>query len=51
MGASGKHWAHQYWYLHDAPCFMTFGGKTGGLSGFYSTVDRRLSDDELLSID
>ena len=46
MGASGKNWAHEYWYLHDdqAPDFMTFGGKSG-LSGFYSTLDHRLNDE------
>ena len=46
MGASGKRWAHEYWYLHDdqAPDFMTFGGKAG-LSGFYSTVAHRLNEE------
>jgi 4-aminobutyrate aminotransferase/(S)-3-amino-2-methylpropionate transaminase len=45
VGASGKNWAHEYWYLHDdqVPDFMTFGGKTG-LSGFYSSVNHRLND-------
>ena len=47
MGASGKNWGHQYWYLHDSPCFMTFGDKSGGLSGFYSTFDHRLGDESL----
>ena len=40
MGASGKNWAHQYWYLQNTPDIMTFGGKSG-LSGFYSTVEHR----------
>lgn len=46
MGASGKNWAHEYWYLLDgkAPDFMTFGGKSG-ISGFYSTIDHRLGDE------
>lgn len=37
MGASGKSWAHQYWYLQNTPDIMTFGGKSG-LGGFYSTI-------------
>ena len=47
VGASGKNWAHEYWYLHDdeAPDFVTFGGaKSSGLCGFYSTLANRLSD-------
>ena len=46
MGASGKNWAHDYWYLHDedVPDFVTFGGKSG-LSGFYSTLNHRLNDE------
>lgn len=44
MGASGKNWAHGYWYLHEAPDFVTFGGKSG-LGGFYSTTAHRLNDE------
>jgi len=44
MGASGKNWAHEYWYLHDAPDFVSFGGKSG-LGGFYSTTAHRLNDE------
>ena len=44
MGAAGKNWAHEYWYLHDAPDFVTFGGKSG-LGGFYSTTAHRLNDE------
>ena len=46
LGASGKNWAHEYWYLHDdqVPDFVTFGGKSN-LSGFYSTLDHRLNDE------
>jgi 4-aminobutyrate aminotransferase / (S)-3-amino-2-methylpropionate transaminase len=46
MGASGKNWAHEYWYLQDgkAPDFMTFGGKSG-ISGFYSTLEHRLNEE------
>ena len=42
MGASGKNWAHEYWYLQDgkAPDYMTFGGKSG-ISGWYSTNEHR----------
>lgn len=45
LGASGKNWAHEYWYLHEGhePDFVTFGGaKYSGLSGFYSTVEQRI---------
>ena len=47
MGASGKNWAHEYWYLHEgeAPDFVTFGGKTG-ISGFFSSNAHRLTDSE-----
>lgn len=46
MGASGKNWAHQFWYLRDdqAPDFVTFGGKSG-LGGFYSNLKHRLNDE------
>ena len=46
MGASGKSWAHEYWYLSEgnAPDFVTFGGKSG-LSGFYSTIEHRLNEE------
>jgi len=44
MGASGKNWAHEYWYLKEAPDYMTFGGKAG-ISGFYSTYDFRMNDE------
>jgi 4-aminobutyrate aminotransferase/(S)-3-amino-2-methylpropionate transaminase len=37
MGASGKNWAHEYWYSQSPPDMMTFGGKSG-ISGFYSTL-------------
>lgn len=42
MGASGKNWAHEYWYLHDdqTPDIVTFGG-AGNLNGFYSSVSQR----------
>lgn len=44
MGASGKNWAHDYWYLHDdqTPDIVTFGG-AGNLNGFYSNLSQRLS--------
>jgi 4-aminobutyrate aminotransferase-like enzyme len=46
MGASGKNWAFEYWYLQDgkSPDFMTFGGKSG-ISGFYSTINCRLNEE------
>ena len=34
MGASGKNWAHQYWYSQTPADMMTFGGK-GGINGNY----------------
>jgi len=43
MGASGKNWAHEYWYLQDSPDFMIFGGKSG-CGGFYSNIAHRLND-------
>ena len=48
VGASGKNWAHEYWYMSEskAPDFVTFGGaRSSGLSGFYSTMDYRLNDE------
>ena len=36
-------WAHEHWNLKDSADIVTFGGKAG-ISGFYSTVDFRLSD-------
>lgn len=47
MGASGKNWAHEYWYLNEghAPCFVTFGGKSG-VSGFFSNTEHRLTDSD-----
>ena len=49
MGASGKNWAHEYWYLHDGhhPDFVTFGGKTG-VAGFFT--NNHLSDSESISL-
>lgn len=46
LGASGKQWAQDYWYLPEdqAPDFTTFGGKAG-ISGFFSTIDHRLNDE------
>ena len=45
MGASGKKWAHEYWYLQgEKPCFVTFGGKSGA-SGFYTNLEHRLNDE------
>ena len=43
FGTSGKLWAHEHWYLSEAPDIVTFGGKTG-VSGFYSTFDYNLKD-------
>lgn len=48
IGASGKNWAYEYWYLSEdnAPDFVTFGGaRASGLSGFYSTMDYRLNEE------
>ena len=46
IGASGKAWGHEYWYLHDdeKPDYVSFGGaRASGLAGFYSSVDHRLA--------
>lgn len=50
MGASGKNWAHEHWFLNSdlTPDFVTFGGKSG-LAGFFSTVNYRLIDSEAAS--
>ena len=48
VGASGKNWAHDHWYLgaDKVPDFVTFGGaRASGLSGFYSTLEHRLNDE------
>lgn len=47
FGSSGKLWAHEYWFLNDAPDIVTFGGKAG-ISGFYSTTDFKLSDLDII---
>lgn len=45
LGASGKNWAHQHWFLQpgDEPDYVTFGGKAG-IAGFYSNNEHRLDD-------
>ena len=43
MGSTGKFWAHEYWNLSESPDIVTFGGKAG-ISGFYSTIDFKLSN-------
>ncbi len=45
MGITGKMWGYEHWNLTQAqaPDFVTFGGKSG-ISGFYSTIDYKLSD-------
>jgi 4-aminobutyrate aminotransferase/(S)-3-amino-2-methylpropionate transaminase len=43
MGATGKMWAHEHWYLKEAADIVTFGGKAG-ISGFFSTNDFMLSE-------
>ena len=40
VGITGKMWAHEHWFLKDAPDIVTFGGKAG-VSGFYSNVAYR----------
>ena len=51
MGASGKNWAHEYWYLSEGnePSFVTFGGKSG-ISGFFSNNEHRLEDSETYAL-
>lgn len=43
VGATGKAWGHEHWYLEDCPDLMTFGGKAG-LGGFFSSLNFRLGD-------
>lgn len=40
VGKTGKMWAHEHWYLDDAPDIVTFGG-SACVSGFYTTSDFR----------
>jgi 4-aminobutyrate aminotransferase/(S)-3-amino-2-methylpropionate transaminase len=42
-GSTGKMWGHEHWNLSKPADMVTFGGKSG-VSGFYSTVDFRMSD-------
>jgi 4-aminobutyrate aminotransferase/(S)-3-amino-2-methylpropionate transaminase len=43
-GSTGKMWAHEHWYLSEPADLVTFGGRAG-ISGFYSSIEYRLSDD------
>lgn len=43
VGSTGKMWGHEHWNLSDPVDIVTFGGKSG-VSGFYSTLDYRLTD-------
>lgn len=43
VGATGKMWGHEHWWLSDSPDIVTFGGKAG-VSGFYTTIEYRLYD-------
>lgn len=45
VGITGKMWAHEHWFLSQPADIVTFGGKAG-ISGFYSTIDFRLSDQD-----
>lgn len=45
VGITGKMWAHEHWFLSQPADIVTFGGKAG-ISGFYSTTDFRLSDQD-----
>ena len=40
MGKTGKMWAHEHWYLDDAPDIVTF-GTSAHASGFFTTPDFR----------
>lgn len=42
VGATGKMWAHEHWYLNTPADLVTFGGRAG-ISGYYSTVEYRTS--------
>ncbi len=45
VGSSGKMWAHEHWNLADHADIVTFGGRSG-ISGFYSTIAFKLSDEQ-----
>lgn len=45
LGSTGKMWAHEYWNLGTCADIVTFGGKAG-ISGFYSTLPFRMTQDE-----
>jgi len=47
MGATGKNWGHEHWYLKNSPCFVTFGGKSG-LGGVYTSMNHRLNEEAAL---
>lgn len=51
MGASGKNWAHEHWYLFEGqePDFVTFGGKSG-VAGFFTNKSHKLDDAETASL-
>ena len=40
VGATGKYWGHEHWYLEVPADFVTFGGNSQ-VSGYYSTPDFR----------
>ena len=44
VGSTGKMWGHEHWNLSLSPDIVTFGGKAG-ISGFYSTLAFKLSDE------
>jgi 4-aminobutyrate aminotransferase/(S)-3-amino-2-methylpropionate transaminase len=43
VGATGKMWAHDHWFMADSPDIVTFGGKAG-ISGYYTTIEYRQGD-------
>jgi 4-aminobutyrate aminotransferase/(S)-3-amino-2-methylpropionate transaminase len=45
LGSTGKMWAHEHWNLGTGADIVTFGGKAG-ISGFYSTLEFRMTQDE-----
>ena len=40
FGKTGKFWAHEHWYLDDAPDFVTF-GTSAVASGYFTTAEFR----------
>lgn len=45
VGITGKMWGHEHWNLAVPADIVTFGGRSG-ISGFYSSLDFRMDDQD-----